>query len=76
MSTPVPDPALCLVLQVHDDGATTDVLNMGTYANVYWAFGGGHRQLVRFDFESDHGPGVQRLASWPANLHATRPSPC
>ena len=23
----------------------------------YWAFGGGHRQLVRFDFESDHGPG-------------------
>ena len=30
---------------------------MGTYANVYWAFGGGHRQLVRFDFESDHGPG-------------------
>ena len=42
---------------VHDDGATTEVPGMGTYANVYWAFGGGHRQLVRFDFESDHGPG-------------------
>ena len=30
---------------------------MGSYQNVYWAFGGGHSQLVRFDFESDHGPG-------------------
>ena len=47
---------LCMGL-VHDDNATTDVSGMGLYSNVYWAFGGGHRQLVRFDFESDHGPG-------------------
>lgn len=47
---------LCMGI-VHDDGATTDVSGMGVYANVYFAFGGGHRQLVRYDFESDHGPG-------------------
>jgi hypothetical protein len=48
----------------HDSGASTAVSGMvspdrstGEYANVYWAYGGGHRQLVRFDFESDHGPG-------------------
>ena len=47
---------LCMGI-AHDDGAVTDVAGMGTYRNVYWAFGGGHRQLVRYDFESDHGPG-------------------
>merc|ERR1719473_2625636 len=46
---------LCMGI-VHDDGAnsTTDGV---VYNNIYWAFGGGHRQLVRYDFESDHGPG-------------------
>jgi hypothetical protein len=28
-----------------------------TYVNVYWAFDGGNSQLVRYDFQSDHGPG-------------------
>ena len=46
---------LCMGI-VHDAaGAAT--LDGTTYHNVYWAFGGGHRQLVRYDFESDHGPG-------------------
>ena len=56
---------------VHDDGATTDVPGMGTYANVYWAFGGGHRQLVRFDFESDHGPGMRESGST-SRLHTRK----
>ena len=46
---------LCMGI-AHDNGA---VWNAGgqEYRNVYWAFGGGHSQLVRFDFEIDHGPG-------------------
>jgi len=46
---------LCMGL-VHD-AAGQSTLGGTTYRNVYWAFGGGHRQLVRYDFESDHGPG-------------------
>ena len=47
---------LCMGI-AHDGGAMTEVTPQATYTNVYWAFGGGHRQLVRYDFMSDHGPG-------------------
>ena len=46
---------LCMGI-VHD-AAGHSTLGGTTYHNVYWAFGGGHRQLVRYDYESDHGPG-------------------
>ena len=61
---------LCMGI-AHDDGAVTDVAGMGTYRNVYWAFGGGHRQLVRYDFESDHGPGSMDPVSY---THLTLPT--
>ena len=47
---------LCMGL-VHDNAAVWTAANGQQYRNVYWAIGGGHSQLVRFDFESDHGPG-------------------
>ena len=47
---------LCMGI-AHDGGAVTSVASHASYRNVYWAFGGGHRQLVRYDFMSDHGPG-------------------
>ena len=47
---------LCMGI-AHDGGAVTTVTPQASYTNVYWAFDGGHRQLVRFDFKSDHGPG-------------------
>ena len=48
---------LCMGI-AHDHAAVSRGPQGGTgYRNVYWAFDGGHRQLVRFDFESDHGPG-------------------
>ena len=46
---------LCMGI-AHDAGSAT-VMDGTEYRNVYWAYDGGHRQLVRFDFESDHGPG-------------------
>ena len=48
---------LCMGI-AHDGAALSRGVAGGTeYRNVYWAYDGGHRQLVRFDFESDHGPG-------------------
>ena len=50
---------LCMGL-AHDAAAATSVGSgraRAVYRNVYWAYDGGHRQLVRFDFEADHGPG-------------------
>ena len=41
----------------HDGGAPAYSNALATYRNVYWAFDGGHSQLVRYDFRSDHGPG-------------------
>ena len=46
---------LCMGI-AHDAAAATTLLG-ATYRNVFWAYDGGHRQLVRFDFEADHGPG-------------------
>ena len=46
---------LCMGI-AHDAGSAT-VMDGTEYRNVYWAYDGGHRQLVRFDFRSDHGPG-------------------
>ena len=46
---------LCMGI-AHDDGASTTVGGV-EYRNVYWAYDGGNGNLVRFDFESDHGPG-------------------
>ena len=39
------------------DNAPSWVAAGRTYRNVYWTYDGGSSQLVRFDFESDHGPG-------------------
>ena len=48
---------LCMGI-AHDGAAVSRGPAGGTeYRNVYWAYDGGHQQLVRFDFESDHGPG-------------------
>ena len=47
---------LCMGI-AHDGGASTTMESGATFTNVYWVFGGGHRQLVRYDFESDHGAG-------------------
>ena len=48
---------LCMGI-AHDDGAAPYVSDGGTeYKNVYWTFDGGSGQLVRYDFQSDHGPG-------------------
>merc|ERR1719482_416036 len=41
----------------HDAGSVWSAAGGAECRNVYWAFDGGHRQLVRFDFQSDHGPG-------------------
>ena len=46
---------LCMGI-AHDNGASV-VRGGHTYRNVYWSIDGGHGQLVRFDFEADHGPG-------------------
>ena len=40
----------------HDSGSSS-VVHGKTWQNVYWTFDGVHNGLVRFDFESDHGPG-------------------
>ena len=42
---PAVDVCRCMGI-AHDSGASTMVSGMGVYSNVYWAFGGGHRQLV------------------------------
>jgi len=48
---------LCMGL-VHDNGVSWRSESVDkTYRNVFWAFGGGHSQLVRFDFREEHGPG-------------------
>ena len=47
---------LCMGI-VHDAGSTWTNPQGVSYQNVYWTYDAGHRQLVRFDFESDHGPG-------------------
>merc|ERR1719440_1243983 len=47
---------LCMGI-AHDAGSVWSAADGAEYRNVYWAYDGGHRQLVRFDFESDHGPG-------------------
>ena len=61
---------LCMGI-AHDSAAISRGPEGGTeYRNVYWAFDGGHRQLVRFDFESDHGPG-----SMDHSLANVRPCP-
>eukprot|EP00966_Prymnesium_polylepis_P105303 2438753-Prymnesium_polylepis.1 len=46
---------LCMGI-AHDNGVAV-VRGGMSYKNVYWTYDGGSRQLVRFDFESDHGPG-------------------
>ena len=61
---------LCMGI-AHDSAAISRGPEGGTeYRNVYWAYDGGHRQLVRFDFESDHGPG-----SMDHSLANVRPPP-
>mmetsp|Transcript_35125 Transcript_35125/g.92209 ORF Transcript_35125/g.92209 Transcript_35125/m.92209 type:complete len:740 (-) Transcript_35125:30-2249(-) len=48
---------LCMGI-VHDNAPEwRHPLNGAAYRNVYWAVGGGDGQLLRFDFQSDHGPG-------------------
>ena len=41
----------------HDAGSVWTTDAGVEYRNVYWAFDAGNQQLVRFDFQSDHGPG-------------------
>ena len=46
---------LCMGI-AHDNGSSWTGGGV-TYKNVYWTYDGGSSQLVRFDFEADHGPG-------------------
>lgn len=48
---------LCMGI-AHDNSVGWHSASIGkTYRNAFWAFGGGHSQLVRFDFREEHGPG-------------------
>ena len=46
-----------LCMGIAHDGGAASVVHGKTWRNVYWTFDGVHNGLVRFDFESDHGPG-------------------
>ena len=46
-----------LCMGMAHDGSAQTMMGGVAYRNVYWVFDGGHQQLVRFDFQADHGPG-------------------